>query len=162
MRLDSVTMPDNAGLWVAVLPVRKKCCQTVHLRGGEIVPANQTDAEAPLIGAFDMRPAPIFGTPCLTMTVAPDHVMIADTVPSKAQMHGLNVACPQRFIIRRVRAMYDKKRDGVTLKQAVDGLLLGTEISCHKVSPDPVSVADAPGATSRPADMGKVTPVVSG
>ena len=84
-------MSPDFGVWIAAAPFFKQLLQPVHLCRGEIIAADQADAEAFAIMAIDMRTNPEFRPPPLDLTVSFDDSMIADPIPAKAQMHGVNV-----------------------------------------------------------------------
>ena len=85
-------MPPDLSLWIAAAPFFKQVLQAIHLCRREIIAANQADAEAFTIMAIDMGADPEFRPAPLDAAVSLDNSMIADAIPAKAKMHGVNIA----------------------------------------------------------------------
>ncbi len=95
-------MATDRRLWINAKPLPELFFQRIELGGGKFMSSYQANTQADFVKTVNVRSLPVFWATRLVCTIALNDLMITNAVPAKPQMHCMNIAGTDSFIVRSV------------------------------------------------------------
>ena len=98
-------MTTDNGLWIFALPLPQLLLKGIELRIGKDMTSNQANTKADLIVTLHVGALPVIRPGSFYHPTTVDNPVIPHPVPTKTQMHLMDLPRTDRLVIRGVRTM---------------------------------------------------------